>query len=97
MQDLTSTHFLWALTLGAVSTVSLPLGSLVGLNMRFNQRYIGKGTGDTALWLADSGVRLCLDLVGPGLFSGTVQWPDDNQLAVRPSKVVDLFGHPFAN
>jgi len=40
MQDLTFTHFLWALTLGAVSAVSLPLGSLVGLNMRFNQRYI---------------------------------------------------------
>lgn len=31
MQDLTSTHFLWALTLGAVIAVSLPLGSLVGL------------------------------------------------------------------
>jgi hypothetical protein len=30
----------WALTPGAVSAESLPLGSLVGLNVCFKQRYI---------------------------------------------------------
>jgi zinc transporter ZupT len=34
------TYFVWALTLGAVSAVSLPLGSLVGLNVRFSPRQI---------------------------------------------------------
>ena len=33
-------YALWALTLGAVSAVSLPLGSLVGLNVRFPPRYV---------------------------------------------------------
>jgi zinc transporter ZupT len=40
MTDATLVHAIWALTLGAVSAVSLPLGSLVGLNVRFHQRYI---------------------------------------------------------
>jgi zinc transporter ZupT len=40
MEDSILTHVVWALTLGAVSAVSLPLGSLVGLNVRFSQRYI---------------------------------------------------------
>jgi len=40
MPELTFAHFVWALTLGAVSAVSLPLGSLVGLKWRFDQRYI---------------------------------------------------------
>ncbi len=33
-------YVIWALTLGAVSAVSLPLGSLVGLNFRFHARWI---------------------------------------------------------
>ena len=40
MEDSTLAYVVWALTLGAVSAVSLPLGSLVGLNVRFSQRYI---------------------------------------------------------
>jgi hypothetical protein len=40
MTDATLIYVLWALTLGAVSAVSLPLGSLVGLNVRFQPRYI---------------------------------------------------------
>ena len=40
MTDGTITYAVWALTLGAVSAVSLPLGSLVGLNVRFNHRHI---------------------------------------------------------
>lgn len=40
MSDVTMVHFLWALALGAVSAVSLPLGSLVGLNVRLHHRYI---------------------------------------------------------
>ena len=40
MEDSTLMFVVWALTLGAVSAVSLPLGSLVGLNVRFPQRYI---------------------------------------------------------
>jgi len=40
MADATLMYFVWALTLGAVSAVSLPLGSLVGLNVRFKQRYV---------------------------------------------------------
>ena len=40
MTDATLTYFIWALTLGAVSAVSLPLGSLVGLHVRFQPRII---------------------------------------------------------
>jgi len=40
MTDATLTYVFWALTLGAVSAVSLPLGSLVGLHVRFHQRTI---------------------------------------------------------
>ena len=40
MADATFTYFFWALTLGAISAVSLPLGSLVGLNIRFHQNFI---------------------------------------------------------
>ncbi len=35
MTDATSVYVVWAVVLGAVSAVSLPLGSLVGLNVRF--------------------------------------------------------------
>jgi zinc transporter ZupT len=40
MTDATLVYVVWALFLGAVSAVSLPLGSLVGLNLRFQPRYI---------------------------------------------------------
>jgi zinc transporter ZupT len=40
MTDPTLSHVLWALALGAVSAVSLPLGSLIGLNLRFSARSI---------------------------------------------------------
>jgi zinc transporter ZupT len=40
MDETTFRHFLWALALGGVSAVSLPLGSLVGLNLRFPRRAI---------------------------------------------------------
>lgn len=38
--DATPTHLLWAIVLGAISAVSLPLGSWVGLNVRFELRQI---------------------------------------------------------
>ena len=40
MTDLTLTYVFWELTLGAISAVSLPIGSLVGLNVRFSPRSI---------------------------------------------------------
>ena len=40
MSDASAVYVVWALTLGVISAVSLPLGSLVGLNVRFGQRYI---------------------------------------------------------
>jgi len=40
MTDAMFTYGLWALLLGAVSAVSLPLGSVVGLNVRFPARYV---------------------------------------------------------
>jgi zinc transporter ZupT len=40
MADATVTYGLWALLLGAVSAASLPLGSIVGLRVRFSQRTI---------------------------------------------------------
>jgi ZIP family zinc transporter len=40
MTGVTSVYVVWALILGAVSAVSLPLGSLIGLNVRFPPRYI---------------------------------------------------------
>jgi zinc transporter ZupT/CRP-like cAMP-binding protein len=40
MADATIMYFVWAMTLGAISAVSLPLGSLVGLNVRFQQNFI---------------------------------------------------------
>jgi CRP-like cAMP-binding protein len=40
MADTTLLYVVWALALGAVSAVSLPLGSLVGLNVRFPQNTI---------------------------------------------------------
>lgn len=40
MADTTLMYFVWAMTLGAISAVSLPLGSLVGLNVRFHRQFI---------------------------------------------------------
>ncbi|MFZ5833076.1 MAG: hypothetical protein ACOY3P_23565 [Planctomycetota bacterium] len=40
MTDVSLTHVLWALALGAISAASLPLGSLVGLRFTFAQRTI---------------------------------------------------------
>ena len=40
MTDATFVHVIWALVLGGISAVSLPLGSLVGLKLRFPPRYI---------------------------------------------------------
>ena len=40
MAEATLMYVVWAVVLGAVSAVSLPLGSLVGLKIRFKERYI---------------------------------------------------------
>lgn len=62
MTDATLAHFFWALILGAVSAVSLPLGSLVAPNMRFHHRHIAAfaGSGSGALIAA-----LSVELVAP--------------------------------
>lgn len=69
MTDLTLTYVLWALTLGAISAVSLPIGSLVGLNVRFSPRYIAifAAFGAGALIAA-----LSVELVAPTAFALTV-------------------------
>jgi hypothetical protein len=40
MDYLTTTHLVWAVALGAISAVSLPLGSLVGLQTQLRPGYI---------------------------------------------------------
>jgi zinc transporter ZupT len=66
MEDSTLMCVVWALTLGAVSAVSLPLGSLVGLNVSFKQRYIAifAAFGAGALIAA-----LSVELVAPTAFA----------------------------
>jgi zinc transporter ZupT len=66
MTESTVVYFLWALTLGAVSAVSLPLGSIVGLNVRFQRRYIAifAAFGAGALIAA-----LSVELVAPTVLS----------------------------
>jgi zinc transporter ZupT len=61
-------YVVWALLLGAVSAVSLPLGSLVGLNFRFKTRYIAvfAAFGAGALIAA-----LSVELVAPTAFALT--------------------------
>ena len=61
-------YVFWALVLGAISAVSLPLGSLVGLNVRFNPRYIAifAAFGAGALIAA-----LSVELVAPTAFALT--------------------------
>jgi len=68
MADATLMYVVWALTLGAVSAVSLPLGSLVGLNFRFKGRYIAilAAFGAGALIAA-----LSVELVAPTAFALT--------------------------
>ncbi|MGI9287825.1 MAG: cyclic nucleotide-binding domain-containing protein [Pseudomonadales bacterium] len=70
MIDATLIYVVWALVLGAVSAVSLPLGSLVGLNVRFQPRYIAilAAFGAGALIAA-----LSLELVAPTAFALTEQ------------------------
>ena len=68
MTDATLVYVAWALVLGAVSAVSLPLGSLVGLNVRFQPRYIAilAAFGAGALIAA-----LSVELVAPTAFALT--------------------------
>jgi len=70
MTDATLVYVVWALVLGAVSAVSLPLGSLVGLNVRFQPRYIAilAAFGAGALIAA-----LSVELVAPTAFALTEQ------------------------
>lgn len=58
----------WAFVLGAISAVSLPLGSVVGLNLRFDPRYIAifAAFGAGALIAA-----LSVELVAPTAFALT--------------------------
>ena len=62
MADSSLVYVFWALTLGAVSAVSLPLGSLVGLSAHIKPRYIAifAAFGAGALIAA-----LSLELVAP--------------------------------
>jgi zinc transporter ZupT len=68
MAEATLLYVIWALLLGAVSAVSLPLGSLVGLNFRFKERYIAifAAFGAGALIAA-----LSVELVAPTAFALT--------------------------
>jgi len=68
MTDATLLYVVWALVLGAVGAVSLPFGSLVGLNVRFPPRYIAifAAFGAGALIAA-----LSLELVAPTAFAIT--------------------------
>ena len=61
-------YVVWALILGAVTSVSLPLGSLVGLHVRFPSRYIAilAAFGAGALIAA-----LSVELVAPTAFALT--------------------------
>lgn len=70
MTEATLGYVVWALVLGAISAVSLPLGSLVGLNVRFPPRYIAvfAAFGAGALIAA-----LSVELVAPTAFALTEQ------------------------
>ncbi len=62
MKEMSMIFIIWAITLGAVSAVSLPLGSIVGLKVRFHSKYIAIFTafGAGALIAA-----LSVELVAP--------------------------------
>ena len=62
MKEMSMIFVTWAFTLGAVSAVSLPLGSIVGLKVRFHSKYIAIFTafGAGALIAA-----LSVELVAP--------------------------------
>ena len=70
MTDATVVYVVWALILGVVTAVSLPLGSLVGLHVRFPPRYIAilAAFGAGALIAA-----LSVELVAPTAFALTEQ------------------------
>jgi zinc transporter ZupT len=68
----------WAITLGAVSAVSLPLGSLVGLNVRFQPRYIA---GLAAFGAGALIAALSVELVAPTAFALTEPGHADTALA----------------
>jgi zinc transporter ZupT len=82
MTDAMFTYGLWALLLGAVSAVSLPLGSVVGLNVRFPARHIAAfaAFGAGALIAA-----LSVELVAP------------TALALTEASHTDGAGHALAN
>ena len=68
MSEVTPMHVVWALLLGAISAVSLPLGSLIGLNVRFRAGWIAMfaAFGAGALIAA-----LSVELVAPTAFALT--------------------------
>ena len=68
MGEATLKYAIWALTLGAISAASLPMGSLVGLTVRFKERYIAifAAFGAGALIAA-----LSVELVAPTAFALT--------------------------
>jgi len=72
MTDATPVFVLWALVLGAISAVSLPLGSLVGLRIRFPPRYVAifAAFGAGALIAA-----LSVELVAPTALALTEHGP----------------------
>ena len=68
MPDAALVYVMWAMALGAVSAVSLPFGSIVGLNVRFQQQHIAvfAAFGAGALIAA-----LSVELVAPTAFAIT--------------------------
>jgi CRP-like cAMP-binding protein len=66
MGHFTTEHLIWAVTLGAVSAVSLPLGSALGLQVKFRPVYISvlAAFGAGALIAA-----LTVELVAPTVFA----------------------------
>ncbi|QDU03668.1 ZIP Zinc transporter [Gimesia chilikensis] len=66
MTELSIVHLLWALILGAISSVSLPLGSFIGLKIKIRQGYIAifAAFGAGALIAA-----LSVELVAPTCFA----------------------------
>ena len=78
MEEATLMYVVWAVMLGAVSAVSLPLGSLIGLNIRFKERYIAilAAFGAGALIAA-----LSVELVAPTAFALTEPGHADTRAA----------------
>jgi zinc transporter ZupT len=89
MTDITLTHLLWALTLGCVSAASLPLGSLVGLRVRFSHRSIATfaAFGAGALIAA-----LSVELVAPASLALTTAAHGPQAGHARANFVALIFG-----